>query len=67
MKKIVDYYTICKPFYLETSSDDNVRALNDLEGTVREAIKQGWQPFGGLSVGHVYSTGQYVQALVKYE
>ena len=58
-KKIISYVVIVK--------DCN----SELERTVREELKHGWQPFGGVSMtvakngnsGLVY---QYAQAMVVY-
>lgn len=43
-----------------------------LEIQVRESIKQGWQPFGGVTYGESYSPAgsryyEWGQAVVKYE
>jgi hypothetical protein len=55
MKKIVKYVII------ETHS------ARDLRVEVNEAIKNGWQPLGGVSVSTDGSYTAYIQAMVKYD
>jgi hypothetical protein len=58
--------------YLLLEGDD----LADLQGLVRHAISEGWQPLGGVAVsvytwtdrdGYENRVFSYVQALVRYE
>lgn len=57
-RKIMEYTTIGSEY-------------DDIDVKVNEYIRQGWQPFGGISVNlnlddQEYPT-LYVQAMVKYE
>ncbi len=41
--------------------------LYEMDDAVNKAIKEGWQPFGGVSVGFNRDNKKYfVQAMVKY-
>ena len=41
--------------------------LYELDEAVNKAIAQGWQPFGGVSIGFTNDNKRYyVQAMVKY-
>lgn len=51
--KIVDYKLI-------THYD-----LNTLTNMVKEAIKQGWQPHGGMSISDRETNDKFVQTMVK--
>jgi hypothetical protein len=55
MGKIVEYVAIKK---------DN---LIDLEFTVKNYLKEDWQPLGNLIVMLVGHNLMYIQAMVKYE
>ena len=56
MKKIVDY-KVARYF-------DNTSTFSEI---VRDAIKEGWRPYGELVVDHASGCSTYyVQAMVKY-
>jgi len=54
MSKITEYYAV---------HDDNAEMLTE---KVNELIKQGWQPFGGISTTTSEGHTQYIQAMVEY-
>ncbi len=51
MKKITDYKLLVSPYEVE------------LQGKVKDAISEGWQPYMALQ----YDGTLYVQAMVKYQ
>ena len=53
--KVVDYIVVRR-------NNDN-----DLASAVKDKLKEGWQPFGGLSVAMVNRYESYNQAMVRYE
>jgi len=56
MKKIIDY----------TIMDSDSRV--NLETQVVKAIRNSWQPLGGMVVGNLEGTNkQYFQTMVRYE
>jgi hypothetical protein len=61
-KKIVDYYVVA-----QESAPNLIRDCNTL-------VRQGWQPYGGISCSRLKSSSRdgldkavYAQAMVKYE
>lgn len=52
MERIIIDYELVEEFY-----------LGNVTKSVKELIKEGWQPFGGL----IEIDEKYVQAVVKYE
>ena len=55
--EIIDYYTV------------NTASPHELQNRINILIKEGYQPFGGMSMTHNTKTGTtyFRQALVKYK
>ena len=54
MREVIDYRIVYE------------RREQDLENEVRKLIREGWQPFGGVSQMYWNPGMQYAQAMVRY-
>lgn len=64
MEKILEYITLSEPVNCKEVS--MLTALERLDRKVNQGIRNGWQPFGGISVVLTDYQGQVTQAMVKY-